>query len=67
MKTILVGINAKYIHPNLAIRYLYAYTKDSHDVDFLELTIKESITEIINRIYELQPTLVGFSDYICNI
>lgn len=67
MKTILVGINAKYIHPNLAIRYLYAYTKDSHDVDFLEFTIKESITEIINRIYELQPTLVGFSAYIWNI
>ncbi|NLC94948.1 MAG: DUF4080 domain-containing protein [Bacilli bacterium] len=67
MKTVLVGINAKFIHPNLAIRYLYTYTKDEYDVDFIEFTIKEDVSEIVNKIYEYKPSLVGFSTYIWNI
>ena len=38
MKTLLLGINAKYIHPNLAIRLLKANTK--YQTDIKELTIK---------------------------
>ena len=66
MKTLLVGINAKYIHTNLAIRLLYTYTKDLN-VDFLEFTIKNEIDSIINDILALNPDLIGFSCYIWNI
>ena len=37
MKSLLIGINAKYIHPNLAIRLLKMNT--SYDVDIKEFTI----------------------------
>ncbi|QVK17398.1 DUF4080 domain-containing protein [Mycoplasmatota bacterium] len=67
MNSLLVGINAKYIHTNLAIRYLYTYTKDTHDVDFIEFTIKDDIENIIDKILSLNPSLIGFSCYIWNI
>ena len=38
MKTLLLGINSKYIHPNLAIRLLKANT--DYDVDIKEFNIK---------------------------
>ncbi len=67
MKTELIAINAKYIHTNLAIRYLYTYTRASHDVNFIEFTIKDDITRITNNILESKPDLIGFSCYIWNI
>jgi radical SAM superfamily enzyme YgiQ (UPF0313 family) len=65
MKTTLVGINSKYIHPNLAIRYLKANT--DYPVDIIELTIKDDEKQIINTILETQPDIVGFSVYIWNV
>ncbi len=67
MKTILVAVNAKYIHTNLAVRYLYSYTKDTHDVDFIEFTIKDSHDAIISQLLATKPDLIGFSCYIWNI
>lgn len=67
MKTMLVAVNAKYIHTNLAIRYLYTYTKDTHDVDFIEFTIKDTLDHITNEILVTQSDLIGFSCYIWNI
>lgn len=63
MKTVLVGINAKYIHPNLAIRLLKKNT--NYETDILEYTIKDSITKIINDI--LKYDVIAFSCYIWNI
>ena len=65
MKTILVGINSKYIHPNLAIRYL----KSNSDflVDIKEFTIKDDINNIYNNIIKENPDILGFSVYIWNI
>jgi radical SAM superfamily enzyme YgiQ (UPF0313 family) len=65
MKTCLVGINSKYIHPNLAIRYLKANT--DYPVDMIELTIKDDEEKIINTILKTQPDIVGFSVYIWNV
>ncbi|MDA3931993.1 MAG: DUF4080 domain-containing protein, partial [Tenericutes bacterium] len=65
MKTLLVGINSKYIHPNLAIRYLKANTDFS--VDVLEFNIKDNQEEMIKKIVEFNPDLIGFSVYIWNI
>lgn len=65
MKTLLVAINAKYIHPNLAIRLL----KKNADlpVDICEFTIKDAKEKIINYILENNYEVVGFSCYIWNI
>ncbi|HKL47261.1 MAG TPA: radical SAM protein, partial [Candidatus Izemoplasmatales bacterium] len=65
MKTTLVGINSKYIHPNLAIRYLKANT--DYPVDMIELTIKDKIEKMMHTILETQPDIVGFSVYIWNV
>lgn len=65
MKTLLVGINSKYIHPNLAIRYLKANTSAS--VEIKEYTIKDQTAYIIEDILKYEPNVLGFSCYIWNI
>jgi len=65
MKTLLIGINAKYIHTNNAIRLLKANC-DFH-VDLIEFTIKDDIQDIIRYIEEYNPDVLGFSCYIWNI
>ena len=65
MKTILVGINSKFIHPNLAIRYLKANC--DFPLELMEYTIKDSETEIFGAITKTNPKVIGFSCYIWNI
>lgn len=67
MNYLLVGLNAKYIHTNLAIRYLYTSTKEHFDVDFMEFTIKDQDESILQKITEEDHSLIGFSCYIWNI
>ena len=67
MKALLVGINAKYIHTNLAIRYLYTYTHPQFDVDFCEFTIKDKPSRMVEEMLRHKPDLIGFSCYIWNI
>ncbi|MBE6143642.1 MAG: DUF4080 domain-containing protein [Erysipelotrichaceae bacterium] len=65
MKTLLIGINSKYIHPNLAIRLLKANC--SFPVDIKEFNIKHSLEDIYNYIIENKYEIVGISCYIWNI
>ena len=65
MKTLLIGINAKYIHPNLAIRLLKKNTK--YDVNIKEFNIKDNSLEIYDYITKNKYEVVGFSCYIWNI
>ena len=65
MKTLLLGINSKYIHPNLAIRLLKANTL--YDVDLKEFNIKNTVDEIYSFIIEKDYDVVGISCYIWNI
>jgi len=67
MSILLATLNSKFIHTNLAIRYLRAYTRDIADVKIKEFTINQNIGEILTQIYMLKPDLVGFSTYIWNI
>ena len=68
MKTLLVGINAKYIHSNLGIRYIKEYAKKENiGIDIAEFTINQSIDYIMGEIYRLNPDVLGFSCYIWNI
>ena len=65
MKTLLIGINAKYIHPCLAIRLLKKNT--TYHTDIKEYTIKDKIEDIYNYIIDNKYTIVAFSCYIWNI
>lgn len=66
MKILLVGINSKYIHTCLSIRYLKMYS-DNPNVDFVEYTINEQISSVTADIYKQKPDVILFSCYIWNI
>lgn len=65
MKTLLLGINSKYIHPNIAL-YLLKVNCD-FEVDIKEFNIKNSKEEIYNYIKENKYDVVAISCYIWNI
>ncbi|MBK5242473.1 B12-binding domain-containing radical SAM protein [Clostridium sp.] len=68
MKVIQVGINAKYIHSNLAVRYLKSYTEDlDYECEIMEFSINDKIDRILEEILSKKPHLVAFSCYIWNI
>lgn len=66
---LLVGINAKYIHSNPAIRSLKAFAgKEYRDVvSIREYTINNRREEILADIYKCRPDAIGFSVYIWNV
>ncbi|MBC2396502.1 anaerobic magnesium-protoporphyrin IX monomethyl ester cyclase [Clostridium tetanomorphum] len=68
MKVILTAVNSKFIHSNLAIRYLKAYTKDlQYDCVLKEFSINDRIERIVQEIIYERPDMVAFSCYIWNI
>ena len=68
MKALFVGINAKFIHSNLAIRYIQKYAENQGVViDTSEYTINQSIDFIFDGIINQAPDLIGFSCYLWNI
>ena len=67
MKIICSTLNAKYIHTNLAIRYLKAYAQPQYDVELAEFTIKDPIMNIVTDLITRKPDVIGFSCYIWNI
>lgn len=68
MKHLLVGVNAKYIHSNLAIRSIQHYAKlhFQMEVSIAEYTINQRPELILAELFRLQPDSVGFSCYIWN-
>ncbi len=67
MKIIAATLNAKYIHTNLAIRYLKAYAEPEYKVDLVEYTIKDPVMNIVADLIQRKPDVIGFSCYIWNI
>lgn len=71
MKVLLVAINAKYIHSNLAVYSLKAYAKKygktNHQIKIKEYTINQYPEDILADIYNEKADVVGFSCYIWNI
>lgn len=71
MRILLVGLNARYVHTNLAIRYLKAALKeegrDDWNVCTREFSINEQLDTVASEIYEEKPDAIGFSCYIWNI
>ncbi len=67
MKVILTTLNSKFIHSNLAIRYLKEYVKPINEFEIMEFTINQTRESIVAEIYKSRPDLLGFSTYIWNI
>lgn len=62
-QTAVIGINSKYSHSCLAVRYFREYAK----CDIFEFTINDSITDVFSRISSLPHEKLCFSCYIWNI
>ena len=68
MKILLVAINAKYIHSNLAVHSLKASAGEYKDmVEIAEFTINNQADYILEEIYKRKPDVLMFSCYIWNL
>ncbi|NCC55518.1 MAG: B12-binding domain-containing radical SAM protein [Erysipelotrichia bacterium] len=67
MKVLLTTLNAKYIHKNLALRWLYVAAPKQEDVSIKEYTIKEEIDKIVTELLKEPVEVIAFSVYIWNI
>lgn len=67
MKVLLTTLNSKYVHTNLAIRYLYFTINKKCDVSLKEFTINEEMFRILAGINRENADLIAFSCYIWNI
>lgn len=67
MKVVFVGINAKFSHTNIAIRYLNNELKDMVDSSFEEFTINEPLEKIVYELHKKDADVLMFSSYIWNI
>ncbi len=68
MKTLFVAVNAKYVHTNIAVRYLTQVCLGGGiDCRFVEFTINEPSNGILEKLYMSHADVYGFSCYIWNI
>ncbi|KAB2337291.1 B12-binding domain-containing radical SAM protein [Cytobacillus depressus] len=67
MKIICSTLNAKYIHTNIAIRYLKAFAAPEFSIEIAEYTIKDPVMNIVTDLIRKNPDVIGFSCYIWNI
>lgn len=65
MKSLLIAINSKYIHPGYGVYQIVANANIKPD--YLEFTIKDKTENIVRKILEHDIDLLGFSCYIWNI
>ncbi|MBQ3568880.1 MAG: cobalamin B12-binding domain-containing protein [Anaerotignum sp.] len=68
-KIVLAALNAKYIHSNLALRYLSRF-QDNHkkyDITVREFTINQRPDFIVEELFRLEPDVILFSAYIWNV
>ncbi len=73
-RTLLVAINTKFIHSNLAIRYIKKYVdremgmeEGESTISLMEFSINQQIDYILSEIIDYKPELVTFSCYLWNI
>lgn len=68
MKVVLVAINAKYIHSNLAVYCLKSYSNEEfgEEIEIAEYTINQYTDSIIKDLYLKHPDVLAFSCYIWN-
>lgn len=67
LRILLVALNAKYVHTNLALRYLReGVVADYPDILLREFSINDHPDRIAGEIYETKADIIGFSCYIWN-
>lgn len=66
MDVLIVGLNAKYIHTNLAIRNIVKYCDDPN-VGYFEATVNDDMDGVLEDILNKRAMVVAFSCYIWNI
>ncbi|MEL7649694.1 MAG: DUF4080 domain-containing protein [Sedimentibacter sp.] len=68
MKILLTTLDSKFIHANLAVRYLKKFCRDDgFDIEIKEFTINQKQEYILGEIFSANPDIVCFSCYIWNI
>ncbi|MGF6375281.1 radical SAM superfamily enzyme YgiQ (UPF0313 family) [Clostridiales Family XIII bacterium PM5-7] len=68
MKVLLTTLNSKYVHSNLALKYLYCVAADSDlDLHLQEFTINNDMTYVYTEMVRGGFDVVCFSCYIWNI
>ncbi|KZL88823.1 coproporphyrinogen III oxidase [Clostridium magnum DSM 2767] len=68
MKLALVAVNSQFIHSNLAVKYLKAYTKDlDYNCNIMEFSVNDNIQRVVEEIISEKPNIVAFSCYIWNM
>lgn len=68
MRVLLTTLNSKYVHSNLALKYLYTVTADEYsDLDVREFTINNDPNYIYTELVRANYDMVCFSCYIWNI
>ena len=67
MNLLLVAVNAKYVHTNLAVRYLSKVCDGICDVNIKEYSINDNMFSVERDIILQKPEAIAFSCYIWNI
>jgi len=71
MKILLVTLDSKFIHANLAVRYLKKFCNDNgsedFDIEIKEFTINQKQEYILGEIFSANSDLICFSTYVWNI
>lgn len=68
MKILLTAINSKFVHSNLAVRYLKEFTADlPYEGKIREFSINDRVENVLKEIIEEKPDVVAFSTYIWNV
>ena len=66
-RLLLIGINARYTHNNLAVRYLRNNSLDlPYEIIIKEFSINQNLLEILAEIEEVNPFAIAVSVYIWN-
>lgn len=67
-KNIILAINSKYVHTNIAVRYIKAYVEkySNEKLEIVEMTINNRLSEIIKKVYKKNPENLFVSTYIWN-
>ncbi len=68
MNVLLTALNSKYIHTNLAVRYLHEFAAQrGYPCTIAEYTINQHLPDVLDEIYRQLPDVLVLSCYIWNI
>ncbi len=61
-RVLVIGVNSKYVHTNLAIRYF----RENAGCDIFECSINDNIFDVYSKLLEMDYEIFAFSVYIWN-